>query len=79
MSDLLVRDVDPAAVVRLKARALQHGRSLQAEVKAILEAEAALSDATAWLSWAEAYRARLRPSTAGADSLDLLRESRDER
>jgi len=79
MSDLLVRDVDPAAVARLKARALQHGRSLQAEVKSILEAEAALSDATAWLNWVEDFRARLAPPAAGASSLDLLRESRDER
>jgi antitoxin FitA len=78
VSDLLVRDVDPKAVARLKARAALHGRSLQAEVKAILEAEAVLSDQSAWLSWMDVFRAKvtLRSRT---DTADLLRESRDER
>jgi antitoxin FitA len=40
MAQVLVRDLDPAIVEKLKARAADHGRSLQAELKAILEAQA---------------------------------------
>jgi plasmid stability protein len=47
MSQVLVRDLDPPILERLKARARRHGRSLQAELKEILEAatEADLLDA----------------------------------
>lgn len=38
MSQVLVRSLDATLVERLKARARRHGRSLQAELKAILEA-----------------------------------------
>ena len=38
---MLVRDLDPEVVERLKARARVHGRSLQKEVKVILEEAAA--------------------------------------
>jgi plasmid stability protein len=40
MAQVLVRDLDRAVVEKLKARAADHGRSLQAELKAILEAQA---------------------------------------
>ena len=40
MAEVLVRDLDAAVVERLKARAAANGRSLQAELKAILEAQA---------------------------------------
>ena len=59
MTSLLVRDMDQETVTRLKARAVMHGRSLQAEVRAILEAEAALSDRSAWLAWMDGFRAQL--------------------
>ena len=47
MSQVLVRSLEPAILERLKARARRHGRSLQAELKAILEtaAEGDLIDA----------------------------------
>ena len=78
MSSLLVRDVDAQTLARLKARAVLHGRSLQAEVRGILEAEATLSDQTAWLAWMDEFRTRIgqRP---GPDAVDWVRESRDER
>ena len=41
MAQLLVRDLDPAVVARLKEQARQNHRSLQGEVKAILEEAAA--------------------------------------
>jgi plasmid stability protein len=40
MARVLVRDLDAAVVEKLKAHAVHHGRSLQAELKAILEAQA---------------------------------------
>jgi hypothetical protein len=43
MSQLLVRDLDPKTIDRLKNRARQRGRSLQREVKMILEAAATYS------------------------------------
>jgi plasmid stability protein len=41
MPDLLVRDVDEAAVARLKERARLNGRSLGVELRMILEQAAA--------------------------------------
>ena len=40
MAEVLVRDLDTSVVEKLKARAAANGRSLQAELKAILEAQA---------------------------------------
>ncbi len=40
MASLLIRNLDDAAVARLKERAKRHNRSLQGEVKSILESEA---------------------------------------
>ncbi len=40
MVKVIIEDVDPAAIERLEALALKNGRSLQAELKHILEAAA---------------------------------------
>jgi plasmid stability protein len=75
MPQLLVRDLDPAVVERLKQRARRHGRSLQGEVKAILEAAAPLS-----LEEARRVASEWRQRLAGkkmTDSAELLREDRD--
>ena len=37
MPQVLVRDLDPAVIRRLKSRASRHRRSLQAELREILE------------------------------------------
>ncbi len=76
MASVLVRDLDPAVVDRLKARAEENGRSLQKELKAILELAAAQA------TWAEARAAaeRVRQMLGGrqfSDSTDLVREDRD--
>jgi plasmid stability protein len=39
VTDILIRNVPQATIARLKARARRHGRSLQAEALAALEAE----------------------------------------
>jgi antitoxin FitA len=76
MASVLVRDLDPAVVERLKARAEENGRSLQKELKAILETAAAQA------TWAEARAAaeRVRQMLGGrqfSDSTELVREDRD--
>ena len=74
MPDVLVRGLTPAVVKRLKARAKNRGRSLQAEVKDILEREARLPDDVL-----EGIR-RVRAMTRGkrfSDSTLLIREDRE--
>jgi plasmid stability protein len=76
MASVLVRDLDPAVIERLKARAQEHGRSLQKELKAVLEQAASQG------TWAEARSSieRVRKRFAGrefSDSTELIREERD--
>jgi plasmid stability protein len=75
MPDVLVRDLDSQVVERLKGRAKQHGRSLQGEVKAILEAVTPMSMGEA-RSLAEQWQERLAGQIQG-DSSELLREDRE--
>ena len=76
MPQMLVRDLDPEVVERLKARARAHGRSLQKEVKAILEEAAA----TLSLREAEEVAGSWQRRLAGreySDSAELVREDRE--
>jgi len=75
MAQLLIRDLEPGLVERLKSRARQHGRSLQEEVKAILKAAVPLSMNEA-RRIAEQWQQRLAGRISG-DSADLIREDRD--
>ena len=74
MPQVLVRDVDAATLGRLKSRARERGRSLQAELKDILAQAAAASPA--------ATRARVRRVRAMfsgrtfSDSTALIRQDR---
>jgi plasmid stability protein len=72
---LLVRDLDPHLVEQLKQRARHNQRSLQGEVKAILESAAPLSMAEARRLSLE-WRQRLAGQTV-SDSVDLIREDRE--
>lgn len=75
MAQVLVRDLDPAVLEHLKSRARRHGRSLQGELKVILESAALFS-----VDEARATSERWRQRLAGrmtSDSSDLLREDRD--
>ena len=76
MAQVLVRQLDSKVVVRLKKRAKEHGRSLQSEVKTILE-EAVPDYEAAWRR-IEGFRKRLGTSgRAFSNSADLIREDRD--
>lgn len=74
MPQLLVRDLDHGTVERLKLRAQRHGRSLQGEVKEILEAAATLSMSEAG-DLAGKWQRRLAGRTY-QDSAAGLREDR---
>lgn len=74
MPQLLVRDLDAGTVERLKLRAQRHGRSLQGEVKAILQAAATFSIEEAGEVAAQ-WQRRLAGRTF-ADSAETIREDR---
>jgi plasmid stability protein len=75
MPDLLVRDVDETAVIRLKERARSHGRSLGAELKVILEQAAKQVNMTTAREQAERVTRSLE-GRVHTDSAELLREDR---
>jgi plasmid stability protein len=74
MAQVLIRDLDPGVVLRLKARARERGRSLEAELRGILEAAAAEGREEG-----RALAARIRRRLSGrahSDSAALLAEDR---
>lgn len=75
MAQILVRGLDDGVVEQLKKRARREGRSLQSEVKTILE-QAAQLDMDAALKLAAAIRRGFAGRTF-SDSADLIREDRD--
>jgi antitoxin FitA len=78
MPNLLVRDLDTKTVARLKARAKQHGRSLQGEVKAILEEAARTTTMEEFRQIAGRWQRQLeREGRHFSDSAELIREDRD--
>lgn len=78
MAQVLVRNLNDKVVARLMKRAKTQGRSLQAEVKTILE-EAAKDVPEDF--WKEADRIREQLKRSGrkfSDSTALIREDRDQ-
>ncbi len=75
MAQVLIRDVNPATIEKLKKRARENGRSLQSELKQILENAAPYSFAEARAA-AERVRKRLG-GRRFSDSTALVREDRD--
>jgi plasmid stability protein len=77
MGSILVRGLDQKIIERLKERARLNGRSLQQEVKVLLErAAATLTMREARVS--EGWRRRL-DGRSFSDSAPLIREDRDSR
>jgi plasmid stability protein len=75
MAQILVRDLDDGVVKRLKNRARREGRSLQCEVKMILE-RAAKVDMESALKLVDDFRRRFK-GRKFSDSAELIREDRD--
>ena len=80
MAQILVRGLDQALVARLTERARDNRRSLQGEVKAILEeaaAQATNAEVEAILDrWQRHWQ---RKGKTFSDSAELIREDRDSR
>jgi plasmid stability protein len=80
MPNILVRNLEPATVEELRARAKRNERSVQAEVKAILE-EATRSRAGA-VERALRLSREMHEMTVGRsipDSADMIRDDRESR
>ncbi len=76
MAQVLVRQLDDKLVERLKKRAKEHGRSLQSEVKTILE-EAVPDYAGAWKRIARLKKNLEQAGRTFSDSASLIRKDRD--
>lgn len=74
MPHVLIRELDPAVIRKLKSRARRHRRSLQAELKGILE-QAATTSPSDVLAKVERVRAMFRGRRFG-DSAALIRRDR---
>lgn len=77
MATLTIRKLDDGVYKRLGERAKRNHRSLEAEVREILEEKAKAFDLDRWLEEAREFRKRTPPREDGKTSLDLLREERD--
>lgn len=77
MSQLLVRNIPDNLVQALKERAAKHGRSAEAEHRAILEETLKVQAEDFWEK-ARQSRERTRGMNLG-DSTDIIREWRDRR
>lgn len=78
MPDLLIRDVPPRLMDRLKAQAARNGRSMQKEALIVLEQGTRLT-MTEWLEQADRLREESKAWGITDDSTDLIREDRDSR
>jgi len=74
MPHVLIRELDPAVIKRLKLRARRHHRSLQAELKDVLEKASATSPADV-IARIERVRAMFRRRRF-SDSAVLIRRDR---
>jgi plasmid stability protein len=77
MAQILVRGLDDETVAQLKARARANNRSLQGEVKAILEESARMKGSlVAFQEVARKWQAHFEGRTM-SESGDLIREDRE--
>ena len=75
MPEILVRNLDKKTIDRLKKRAKKGGRSLQAEVKSILE-QAAKLDMESARRLVDRIRVKCKDRKS-SDSVELIREDRE--
>ncbi len=77
MPDLLIRRIDSQTLAKLKARATRNRRSLQSEIKLILEQAAGITLIEAMVA-AGRWRKKLAPRGKQlGDSVTLLRKDRE--
>ena len=79
MTNLTVRDVDDDVVAWLRTQAKAHQRSLEGEIRALLEREARQRRMASWLKRVARLRKQLPPWKPGMPTaVDLVREGREE-
>ena len=76
MASVTIRDLDDDVVARLKVLAKAHDRSLEAELRIILEEAARGKSNRDFRALADRIAA-MTPDVPQTDSVDLLREPRD--
>lgn len=74
MPDVLVRNVEPAVVDRIKAQAKRSNRSLQSQMKLIMREAANRPEPLSQIELLRKFRASLGPQKT--DSVELLRADR---
>jgi len=74
-----VRDIPPALLERLRERARREGRSMNAEMLAILERDLSLPSHEEFTRRLDDLRRRIRLSPDAPKPEDLIREDRDAR
>ena len=70
MSSITIRNLDPAVKERLRIRAAQHGHSMEAEARSILQSTLKEPERLPARNLYERIRARFEP-IGGADDLEL--------
>ena len=77
MATLTIRNVEDGVVERLKSKAIQSGRSLEAEVREVLRQAAKRKSREEMLAAADRIAAMTPKGVKQTDSAELLREDRD--
>ena len=77
MATLTIRKLDDGTYRRVGERAKRNHRSLEADVRDILEEKVRTFDLDRWLEDVRELRKRGRPLPDGMTSLDLLRQDRE--
>ncbi len=76
MANLTIRNVSDEVVERLKYKAKQNGRSLEAELRELLKQAASRKTSEELLAIADRIAA-MTPDVPQTDSAELIREDRD--
>jgi antitoxin FitA len=79
MGTLTIRNLDDAVIERLRTKAKANNRSLEAEVRAILNGAAEKLSREEFIAISDRLRALAPKGVKQTDSVELLRESREER
>lgn len=79
MGTLTIRNLDDSVIERLKERAQDNDRSLEAELRALLTEVSERPSRKKFIEFAERVSAMTPTDVAQTDSTDIIREMRDER
>ena len=77
MANLTIRNVEDNVVARLKDKASQSGRSLEAELREVLKQAASQMTRNELLAAADRIKAMTPRGVKQTDSAELIREDRD--